>query len=760
MEIITIILIIAVWIALHQKIKNLQEVIQNLRLDINKMRKSTTDNLQQQNVQQERPALQQEIKIQQEEVKAAPAPEKTPAYRQEETVTKVAPTPTLRAESAPAAPRPSVKAPRKAINYEKYIGENLFGKIGILILVIGMGFFVKYAIDNEWINETLRTILGFAVGGGLLETARRLQKKYRTFSSLLAGGAFAIFYVTVAIAYHYYGLFSQTAAFIILVVLTILMSVLAILYDRRELAVTALAGGFVAPFLVSSGAGNYVVLFTYMTILNVGMFGLSVYKKWAELPVISFAFSWLIMAVYVIVTLLTESTALHLFLFATFFYLMFLLPVIFILQNSSTKITRLLLTVVTLNNFIYLAFGLSYLNLISGEQKTSGLLALFVALVNLTIILWLKKRKVDCQLLLYTLLGVVITFVSLSIPLQLEGNYITLFWASESLLLLWLFTRSEIRIYEYFSGVMLLCTLSSYGMDILNAADITGTTIFLNGQFATSLFVALTMLAYAFILEKHKNLFLTTHVITWYPFNAITLLAACTIGYYAFMCEFGRHIPDSATARTVGYTFTAGAILLTSYLLRKRFPFNKHLYVYLAAAGLNAILFPAAYLTASGSWNSSTPALLCWLFLALIVLNVLFVARQYYIHHNYQNKETTGFLIFINLLSVILLVTATANLLNQAGVDEFSAGFSISLAIAGFVQMAWGMKLHLKALRIISLVTFGIVLGKLILTDLWLLPTIGKIIVFIILGIILLTLSFLYQKLKDILFKNEENKTE
>ena len=45
---------------------------------------------------------------------------------------------------------------RKPVNYEKYIGENLFGKIGILILVLGMGLFVKYAIDKEWINETLR----------------------------------------------------------------------------------------------------------------------------------------------------------------------------------------------------------------------------------------------------------------------------------------------------------------------------------------------------------------------------------------------------------------------------------------------------------------------------------------------------------------------------------------------------------------------------------------------------------------------------
>lgn len=115
---------------------------------------------------------------------------------------------------------------RKQVNYEKFIGENLFGKVGILIFVIGVGFFVKYAIDQDWINETFRTILGFLTGAALLAVAGRLQKNYRTFSSLLAGGAFAVFYITVAIAFHYYHLFSQTVAFIILIGITVFMSIL------------------------------------------------------------------------------------------------------------------------------------------------------------------------------------------------------------------------------------------------------------------------------------------------------------------------------------------------------------------------------------------------------------------------------------------------------------------------------------------------------------------------------------------------------
>lgn len=96
-------------------------------------------------------------------------------------------------------------------------------------------------------------MLGFLTGAVLLAVAERLQKKYRTFSSLLAGGAFAVFYLTVAIAFHYYHIFSQTMAFIILIGVTVFMSILSVVYNRRELAIISLVGGFLAPFIVSSG---------------------------------------------------------------------------------------------------------------------------------------------------------------------------------------------------------------------------------------------------------------------------------------------------------------------------------------------------------------------------------------------------------------------------------------------------------------------------------------------------------------------------
>lgn len=149
------------------------------------------------------------------------------------------------------------------------------------------------------------------------------------------------------------------------------------------------------------------------------------------------------------------------------------------------------------------------------------------------------------------------------------------------------------------------------------------------------------------------------------------------------------------------------------------------------------------------------PLLIQWLSLVILIGHTAYLGWLYYGSSDYRTKAANGMTVLLSILSTVLLVAATNNLLTQLGLsDESNAGFSISLSIAGFVQMALGMRLHLKVVRMISLVTFGLVLLKLALIDLWLLPTIGKVIVFVILGVLLLVLSFLYQKLKTVLFNN------
>ena len=140
---------------------------------------------------------------------------------------------------------------------EKFIGENLVNKIGIAILVLAIGFFVKYAIDQNWVGPVGRVSIGILCGAVLVGIAHKMRNSYKSFSSVLAGGGLAVFYFTIALAYHQFKLFDQTTAFIIMIVITAFAVALSLLYNKQELAVTALLGGFLAPFLVSTGNGNY-----------------------------------------------------------------------------------------------------------------------------------------------------------------------------------------------------------------------------------------------------------------------------------------------------------------------------------------------------------------------------------------------------------------------------------------------------------------------------------------------------------------------
>ena len=675
-----LLLLIMIWINLRNKISKSQEKTEELLKEIAALRKRLENS----------PEVVDEIKEPEPEILKEPE-----VFVQPEPV---------RAIVEPAK-NPQPQKVRKPVNYEKYIGENLFGKIGILILVLGMGLFVKYAIDKEWINETLRTILGFGMGGLLLFVAWRLKDSYRTFSSLLAGGAFAIFYVTVAIAYHYYGLFSQTVAFILL------------------------------------------VLFTYVMILDLGMFGLSIYKKWGELPVICFALTWIVFAGYTYAAdldLMGSVQLTHLLIFSIAFYLIFLLSVASIVRINIRGINQYLLGVIGLNNFVFLFFALCLLQNMELERNYKGLVTLFVAAINFALFFWIKRKGEPFTFLMHTLLGIALTFVSVTIPIQLEGTFITLFWASEVMIILWFYSRFRLRVYEIFAWVLPVLTLGSYGMDVFHGcmkARYGDSSLFINGLFATGIFTGLSYWVDAWLVRP-------TRISTKGP-----LLTGCVVLYIAFVFDFYSYVDPSIVSFSYIETFTVAVLFAANVLLGKSYlPVSRNAGGYGLLLGLSLSLFGGMSLWV-GYDDLFIPRFLLWVSLLLIGGHIFVLGRYYYKSFDAREKRTHGMTLYICLLSTILLAVGTNNLLNQLGLpDELSAGFSISLSLAGFMQMAVGMRLHLKVVRMISLATFSIVLLKLVLVDLWLLPTIGKVVVFIILGVILLVLSFLYQKLKTVLF--------
>lgn len=142
-----------------------------------------------------------------------------------------------------------------------FIRDNFLTIFGIVTLVLGIAYFVKYAIDQNWINETFRVLIGLVVGLSIIGIAHNIRKNYAIFSSILIGGGLTVLYFTLTIAFREYQLLSQHVTFTLLTLVTIFSIVMAMLYNRQVLAIFSILGGFTAPLMISTGESNYIFLF-------------------------------------------------------------------------------------------------------------------------------------------------------------------------------------------------------------------------------------------------------------------------------------------------------------------------------------------------------------------------------------------------------------------------------------------------------------------------------------------------------------------
>jgi uncharacterized membrane protein len=105
-----------------------------------------------------------------------------------------------------------------------------------------------------------------------------------------------------------------------------------------------------------------------------------------------------------------------------------------------------------------------------------------------------------------------------------------------------------------------------------------------------------------------------------------------------------------------------------------------------------------------------------------------------------------------------LYVTLLADAKNISGIEQqfTKAGLTILWGISSFVMIWLGMKHRYKPLRIISISLFAVSLVKLFAFDITNIGPGGKIAAFILLGIILLVVSFMYQRLKKLLIDDTD----
>ncbi|MDF3027182.1 MAG: Protein of unknown function transrane [Fluviicola sp.] len=188
----------------------------------------------------------------------------------------------------PGSERPTPAPKKEKTSWEQFIGEQLLSKIGIAIVLIGVGIGAKYAIDHNLIGESGRVFAGFAVALVLGIFAFVFRTKYKSFSAVLASGAIGVAYFMTYAAYSFYQLIPSSVAFGGLLVLVLIAVFLAMYYNMAIIAHLGLIGAYILPPLVSDGSKHISYYLLYMLIINIGMLIISIVRKWPTIqyPVI------------------------------------------------------------------------------------------------------------------------------------------------------------------------------------------------------------------------------------------------------------------------------------------------------------------------------------------------------------------------------------------------------------------------------------------------------------------------------------------
>src|SRR5450432_3356518 len=135
-----------------------------------------------------------------------------------------------------AVPGPAPLPPPER-SLESRIGSTLLNRIGVVAVMIGAAWFLKLAIDRNWIGPPIRICLGLTVAMGLVVWSERFRHRgFTAFSYSLKALGTGIAYLSLWAAFSVYALVPAGAAFAAMVVVTVANGVLAHFADSELLA--------------------------------------------------------------------------------------------------------------------------------------------------------------------------------------------------------------------------------------------------------------------------------------------------------------------------------------------------------------------------------------------------------------------------------------------------------------------------------------------------------------------------------------------
>ena len=386
---------------------------------------------------------------------------------------------------------------------EEKIGQYWLNRIGIVAILIGVSYFLKYAFENNWIGPAGRIAIGLIAGIALVLWSERFRTRgYATFSYSLKAVGIGTLYLSLWGAFQVYHLIPASAAFVAMIIVTAATIALAWSQDAELLASFALVGGFSTPVLLSTGQNHELVLFSYACLLDLAILVMAMLKPWRRLLWGSFAGTVILYIGWYAEYYSTDQRSLTVLCAALFTGLFAVIPLVVPYEKSSASGgPSLTLTLVPLLNasWFFLALYAMY------ERETVKLTwyALGLAAVYLAIGEAFKRRfpERDTKLIHLLHVAIAVAFLTIAIPAKLNAHWITIGWLVESAALLWVSVKTKTDFLRYLAvAALVLGIIRLLFFDYMR----TGTLLF-NERFATYLVAIAVLAAIAFYGKRYAS---------------------------------------------------------------------------------------------------------------------------------------------------------------------------------------------------------------------------------------------------------------
>ena len=704
--------------------------------------------------------------------------------------------------STPPAPPSQLAKPagvpsRTRGEWEALIGGKLLNRIGALALLIGAGLFLKYAFDNDLINETTRVLIGVVVGFACLFGAYRTQRKgYQVFAQGIAGAGIGILYLSGYASFNYYHIVSQPVAFALLAALTMMSLEIGIRYNSFAVSLLGWAGGILTPLMLGTGESNEPGLFGFLSFLNLGVLLVVVRKKtWMGLEVLALLGTYAWYFVWFTDSYTPADLPLTLFFLALFWGLFHASDLFNAFRGAAYLPDLRRLVGVVHGTLMYVAL---YALFEEGHSTYTGLATLVAAMLYgaSAALVMLRAPRETGMIAQYTLVAV--SLVAITTAVEFERFTIIILWAAEACCLFWLgvkrgrgFLRVAGVILFVVTGVTLLALDGS-----LMYAPTQAFRVFLNIRAATYLWFAATLAVAAIAAGRARNperpveaevfqygwiavLFI---LITVETNDLFELWKQGAGGPEKTYVAFSRLMALSAVwsiyslvLSAVGSAYSL-ALSAPSRLKMMRPVFFSGMWLMLGAAclaGLRGLSFEPLSL-----YTQVTNIRFGIILFSVLALVIHIYRSKGYSYPSAWIAEMAGVMSIMAVSLLLVLLTSEVRDSFQKIIMEVGSGeqgvpmmlemtrlenleqlsLSSSWLFFSIGLMIWGIWKRIRPLRIMSILLFGIAILKIFTYDLSFLETLYRIGSFVGLGVILLAVSYLYQRYKAVILEPGEGK--